>query len=182
MTHSQHTYAQRNRTNAAIVQADPEVHGSAIRDLFTEYLRWGNAGLLENYGVQMDIEALLAGNMGHLDEFMPPAGRLLLAYVDGQPAGIACLRRLEDAIGEVKRMYVRPAYRRQGVGRTLLENLLSAAEQSGYTRVRLDSPRFMTAAHALYRSAGFREVTPYAGSEIPKDLQEHWLFMERGKG
>ena len=92
--------------------------------------------------------------------------------------GIACLKALTDSIGEVKRMYVRPEARGQELGRELLTRLLEEARQIGYERVRLDSARFMTDAHKLYRSAGFHEIEAYEGSEIPKEFQNHWIFME----
>ncbi len=60
----------------------------------------------------------------------------------------------------------------------LLEKLLSEAKEVGYSEVRLDSARFMHAAHSLYRSAGFQEIDPYPESEIPPEFQEHWIFME----
>jgi len=76
-------------------------------------------------------------------------------------------------------MFVDPAVRRAGAGRAILEYLLAAAAGAGYVRVRLDSPRFMTAAHALYRSAGFVDIGPYAESEIPDAYKPYLIFMER---
>jgi GNAT superfamily N-acetyltransferase len=131
------------------------------------------------FGVSFDIESMLAEDMNHLGQFAPPAGRLLLAEHENRIVGIACLKQLDESMGEVKRMYVRPEARGKGVGRALLRRLLEEARLVGYQTVRLDSARFMEAAHALYRSAGFREIEPYAGSEIPKAFQSHWIFMER---
>jgi GNAT superfamily N-acetyltransferase len=75
-------------------------------------------------------------------------------------------------------MYVRPAFRRKGIGRALAQRLISEARGIGYASIRLDSTRFMKAAHALYRSLGFREIEPYPESEIPPEFQSHWVFME----
>ena len=61
----------------------------------------------------------------------------------------------------------------------MLDRLMSAAEAAGYALLRLDSPLFMTAAHALYRSRGFVDIAPYAESEIPDRYKSHWVFMER---
>jgi GNAT superfamily N-acetyltransferase len=106
-------------------------------------------------------------------------GCLLLGYVEDQPLGIACLKALTNSIGEVKRMYVRPQARKRGLGRALLNQLMEGARQIGYEQIRLDSARFMTEAHQLYRTNGFREIEAYKGSEIPKEFQNHWIFMER---
>ena len=76
-------------------------------------------------------------------------------------------------------MYVRESYRGQGIGRALLDQLLADGQSLGYTAMRLDSARFMHAAHALYRSAGFREIEPYPGSEIPQMHQQYSTFMEK---
>ena len=162
-----------------LFQVETDEHRRHVRELFWEYLQWANARAGEEFGVSFDIEAMLVGDMAELGKFMPPAGRLLLAEWQAHMAGIAGLRALDDSTAEVKRMYVRPAARHQGVGRSLLEGLLAEARRVGYQRVCLDSARFMTAAHALYRSAGFREIEPYPESEIPEAFQPNWVFMER---
>jgi len=77
-------------------------------------------------------------------------------------------------------MYVRSEARNRGLGRALLVQLLEEARLAGYTLVRLDSARFMNEAHQLYRNIGFREIEAYEGSEIPKEFQKNWIFMERG--
>jgi len=76
-------------------------------------------------------------------------------------------------------MYVRPHARNRGLGRALLNQLLEEARRIKYEQLRLDSAGFMTEAHQLYRSTGFREIEAYEGSEIPKEFQNHWIFMER---
>jgi len=93
--------------------------------------------------------------------------------------GIACLKPLTITSGEVKRMYVRPQARKRGLGRALLDKLLEEACLIGYTMVRLDSAMFMQEAHQLYRNMGFHEIEAYEGSEIPKEFQKNWIFMER---
>jgi ribosomal protein S18 acetylase RimI-like enzyme len=162
-----------------IIIANQEQHTQSIRELFWEYLQWANAKVEENFGVSFDIAVMLEEDMNTLDKFMPPKGRLLLGYVEDQPMGIACLKKLMSSIGEVKRMYVRPQARNRGLGRTLLNQLLEDARQIGYERVRLDSARFMVEAHQLYRASGFREIAAYKGSEIPKEFQKNWVFMEQ---
>ena len=154
-------------------------HSESIRVLFWEYLEWANTKVEENFGVSFDIAAMLEKDMESLDKFMPPGGRLLLGYVDEQPMGIACLKALTESIGEVKRMYVRPPARKRGLGRALLDELLEQAGQIGYKRICLDSARFMEDAHRLYGASRFREIEAYEGSEIPKEFQKNWIFMER---
>ena len=162
-----------------IIIANKEQHVQPIRELFWEYLQWANAKVEKEFGVSFDIATMLEEDMNTLGKFMPPKGRLLLGYVEDQPMGIACLKSLTENIGEVKRMYVRPQARNRGLGRALLNQLLEEARQIGYERIRLDSARFMQEAHQLYRTHGFQEIEAYEGSEIPKEFQKNWVFMER---
>jgi hypothetical protein len=60
-----------------------------------------------------------------------------------------------------------------------MEYLLEQAKMIGFRILRLDSTKFMGIAHSLYRSCGFKEIEPYAESEIPEELHEHWVFMEK---
>lgn len=161
-----------------IIVANKDEHAQHIRSLFWEYLQWANTNVNESFGVSFDIAAMLEGDMKDLDKFMPVKGRLLLAYSEDVPVGIACLKQLTSSIGESKRMYVRPAHRGRGIGSALVQRLLSEAGAIGYERIRLDSARFMKEAHQLYRSMGFREIEAYVGSEIPQEFQQHWVFME----
>lgn len=160
---------------ARLREVDPGQDLAVIRSLWHDYLTWVNAGLDERYGISFDMDEILERNLADLAPFQPPHGRLLLADDDG----IGCLRSIGDGVGEIKRMYVRPAARGTGLGRRLLDGLLEAADELGYRQVRLDSVRFMEAAHALYRSAGFTEIDPYEQSEIPPEFWGYWIFMER---
>jgi putative acetyltransferase len=105
--------------------------------------------------------------------YAPPAGDLLIASVDGVPAGCIALRPIDGDTCEMKRFYVAPAYRGQGVGRRLAEAIVAAASRIGYRRMRLDTHPTMTAAIALYVSLGFRPIEPYRS--IP---HRENLFME----
>jgi GNAT superfamily N-acetyltransferase len=163
----------------SIYQADPAEDRAHVQELFWEYLVWANAGLNEAFGINLDIEQLQKDAMRKLQVFYPPQGRLLLVDQDDRVAGVACMHQIREGMGEVKRMYVRDQFRGQGVGRALLDDMISEARKIGYTHLRLDSARFMHAAHSLYRSAGFEEIDPYPESEIPEKFQANWIFMER---
>jgi GNAT superfamily N-acetyltransferase len=163
-----------------ITQADTERDIPHLRELLSEYIAWINTRLMEVYGMDMgDVDEKIAEDLQHLDKFLPPGGRLLLCWVDGNPAGTAGLKSLTTDVGEIKRMFVRPAYRQQGIGRAMLNGLIDAARQIGYRRLRLDSPVFMTDAHQLYRSVGFKNIPYYDEVEIPKPFRSNWIYMEK---
>jgi GNAT superfamily N-acetyltransferase len=152
----------------------------AIERLWFEYLTWGNEEMQARHGVHPHSpRETVAQDIASIAKFQPPDGRLVLAFSGGRACGIGCLRRIATDTAEIKRMYVDPAVRRVGAGRAILEYLVAAATSAGYSRARLDSPRFMTAAHALYRSSGFLDIEPYAESEIPDMYKPFLIFMER---
>ena len=161
-----------------IVQATGGEHREAVRELFAEYLDAVCPVCNREYGTAFDPATMLPHDMAHLAVFEPPEGRLLLAYEEGEAAGVACVRTIGERIAEIKRMYVRPAFRRAGVGRALVDLAVSEMRSAGYAALRLDSAGFMTDAHSLYRAAGFREIASYPESEVPASFHRHWVFME----
>lgn len=100
-------------------------------------------------------------------EYALPAGRLLLARRDGQAAGCVAMRRLDAGSAEMKRLYVRRAFRGDGLGRTLAGLVIGAAREQRYARLLLDTLPKMGEAIALYRSLGFRETGPYSAEPTP---------------
>jgi ribosomal protein S18 acetylase RimI-like enzyme len=107
-------------------------------------------------------------------KYARPDGRLLLCYIDNDPAGCIALRKLDDGICEMKRLFVRDSFRGHGLGNTLIKKVIEEARAIGYDKMRLDTyPLKMGKAVELYRSYGFREIPPYY--ENPHDGV---LFME----
>jgi ribosomal protein S18 acetylase RimI-like enzyme len=130
-----------------------------VRRLFREY----EASLTTDLCFQ-DFESELRSLPGPYAE---PAGALLLGRVDRRLAGCAGLRRGPGRSAELKRLYVRPAYRRAGLGRTLVLEVASLARVRGYEGLVLDTLPEMADAQRLYRQLGFREIEPYGDHCLP---------------
>jgi GNAT superfamily N-acetyltransferase len=150
-----------------------------VERLWRDYLSWGNDGLESRYGFRLPVNEAIARDLHAIAKYLPPDGRLLLAVQGGRAVGTSALQRIGEETAEIKRMWVGPAHRRAGIASGMLERLIAAAVDAGYRRIRLDTPDFMTAAHALYQSFGFVTIGPYPESEIPDQFKSHWVFMER---
>ncbi len=133
-----------------------------VREIFREYA--------DGLGVDLCFQQFDAELAGLPGDYAPPRGALLLARVDGALAGCCALRPADTAdypnAAEMKRLYVRKAFRGFGLGRQLAEAVLDAARQAGYACVLLDTLDDMEAARALYEDLGFEDIPPYYHNPI----------------
>jgi len=148
-----------------IVNAHEGSELQEVRAMFEEYA--ASLGISLDF---QDFDEELAGLPG---KYLPPEGRLLLLRWEGRVAGCVALQRISEEVCEMKRLYVRAAFRGHELGRALAEAAIREARAIGYARMRLDTLPTMTAARALYRDLGFREIDPYRHNPI-----EGTAFME----
>ncbi len=141
-----------------IVHAESTAHFETAKSLFMEYA----AGLGVDLCFQ-DFDHELANLAA---QYSPPSGALLLAVVDTIVAGCVALRRWDDDVCEMKRLYVREPFRGVKLGRLLATDIIDEARTLGYRRMRLDTLPSMQAAQSLYRSLGFRDVSAYRHNPI----------------
>ena len=152
----------------------------AVRGLCREFRTWlyerypGDHDLIDAYYNPEDFERLLS----ELDVIhAPPDGLILLARVDGGPAGCVMMKKFSDGICEMKRMYVAAAHRGLGLGVTLGEALLGAAAKAGYRTMRLDTGPFHHEAKALYVKLGFTPRDAYY--DPGPQWRDKLVYMER---
>jgi ribosomal protein S18 acetylase RimI-like enzyme len=125
--------------------------------------------IFQEYAGSLQVDLCFQGFDNELQslpgEYAEPRGALLMAWVDGALAGCCALRPLDSSdysnAAEMKRLYVRPAFRGLGLGRQLTEAILDAARKAGYSCVLLDTLDDMESARALYEDLGFEEIPPY---------------------
>ncbi len=143
-----------------IRDADGPADIETIRTLFVEYGESLNFSLCFQ-GFDEELAALPG-------KYAPPGGRLLLAEIAGDTAGVVGLRPADmDGACEMKRLYLRPAFRGLGLGRRLAETVIAAAREAAYGRMLLDTVETMAEAGALYRDLGFVEIPPYYDNPTP---------------
>ena len=140
-------------------------HLAAIRELFSEYtdmLVEGDPSFreylkIQHYDAELDQP---------FDKYGPPHGRLYIALCDGAPAGCIALRRIDAENCEMKRLYVRPAFRGRGFGAQLVHRILADAREIGYRHMLLDTLPFLERAIQMYRNIGFQEIPIYNDSPM----------------
>jgi putative acetyltransferase len=136
-----------------IIIARTEDHIKHFHELFKEYEKQLNVDLCFQ-----DFETELANLPG---VYAPPEGCMLLAEYDNKIAGCVTLKKIDEGICEMKRLYVRPDFRGKSIGRELSEAIVEEARKMGYAKMRLDTLTRLTEAITLYRSMGFKEIKPY---------------------
>ncbi len=158
---------------------------AAIRELFLEYARALTVGTdetsagvhmsLHHQGFEQELESLPG-------RYAPPTGTLLLATLEGSPVACGALREIpalsseQARVCELKRMYVRPTARGQGLGRAIATRLLDFARNAGYAIAKLDTEPTFVEAVTLYRSLGFTETERYNDDPVPSTMfMAKWL-------
>ena len=143
-----------------ILPVESNALAQAARNLFVEYADYLGVDLCFQ-GFQEELDGLPGA-------YAPPDGRLFLALEGEQPIGCVAVRKLDEGICEMKRLYVKPGHRGRGLGRKLTEAIIAGARAIGYKRMRLDSLGSLKEAAALYRSLGFIEIPPYRFNPLPE--------------
>jgi len=145
-------------TALRIVPAEAGEALQSVRLLFKEYA----ASLDFDLGFQN-----FSDELKHLPaDYAQPDGRLLLAIYKDQVAGCVALRKLEEGLCEMKRLFVRPRFQSLKIGRSLAQAVIAEAKAIGYSRIRLDTVPSMRRARALYETLGFKEIPPYRYNPI----------------
>jgi putative acetyltransferase len=147
-----------------IVEVSAPAEMDAVRVLFDEYKKAVGVDLWFGAAFQKELDELPS-------PYLAPAGRLVVARDGGEVAGCGGLRPLRPGVAELRRLWVRRPYRKQGVGKMISEALIAWARSAGYRSIRLETLSVMPQAEALFRSLGFAPIaddrtSPFPGSRL----------------
>ena len=170
-------------SEVVFVPYEEKRHRDHFYQLTLEYMNWINDTVNNRTGsnVFTDVESYVESVFPKFTALKPPEGIVVILEVDGKPAGMGALRKLEDDVGEIKRMYVRSEYRGKGYGKQILLYLEDKAREFGYITVRLDTGALNYPARGLYEKYGFELRDRYNGSEtsIEQGKLLNIIFMEK---
>jgi ribosomal protein S18 acetylase RimI-like enzyme len=142
-------------TNFEFILASAQTEFTAAKELFLEYANSLDFNLcFQDFESELrDLEVMYNRQDG---------GIILIKEISsGEFVGCAGIRKIKNEVAELKRMYIKPAYRHQGLGEQLLDKAVSLAEELGYKKIRLDTMPSMKSAINIYRAKGFKEIEPY---------------------
>jgi GNAT superfamily N-acetyltransferase len=158
-----------------IVSVDSAEDHSALRELLMEFHGW-MAEHDDAYNPQNEFTEDLESLEGE------PESWAWIARSEGTPAGCVLLYGETDSLAEFRRLWVRPAHRGTGMGRSLTQSVIEKARSQGYETLGLTTPPWADASHALYESMGFEKTPPYPGTRLPEKFHDKAIFMQLSLG
>ncbi len=165
---------------ASLIPYDDRIHREQLFQLnieYFEYLRDAAMRSLGTSGFVRNPREYVKNIFPEFTSITPYDGAIYLLMIDDKAVGMGALRRLEEGVCEIKRMFIRPEYQGKGYGREIMDRLIDRARSLGYGTVRLSTAFFLETAVHIYRSAGFEERDRYPGAE--SDLGPHYIYMEK---
>ncbi|MBP6014489.1 MAG: GNAT family N-acetyltransferase [Alphaproteobacteria bacterium] len=168
-------------TKLTINEARSPRHIEAVERLLRDYLLWmrrryhAHLDMIDAYFDEREWQSELADLPGHYGQ---PHGAIVLALVDGQPAGCVVMRGIGFSVAEMRRLFVRPAFRGMGVARRMIDTLLDLSCRRGYSLMRFEAVAFETEVELLCDVMGFRRIAPYYA--CPEWLERRAHFFEAG--
>jgi GNAT superfamily N-acetyltransferase len=169
---------------ASFVPYNDETHRTQFYGLNIEYFTEANSLIHASYGFNLvpDVREYVDGVFPKFTAIKPPEGIICIMEVDDEAEGMGVLRKSEEGVGEIKRMYIRPRTRGNGLSKVLLSWLEEKAGEFGFKKLRLDTAEVAEAAVHLYRKAGYKETQGGYSSyewEERSEVKSLALYMEK---
>ena len=141
-----------------IIQAISDTHINQVKEMFIEYAN--------NLNIDLEFQDFKQELNNLPGDYSPPTGRLLLAYYKNKLAGCIALRKFNENICEMKRLYIRKEFRSKGIEKALSNQVIKVAIKIKYNYMQLDTLPNMKQAISLYKSLGFKKILPYRYNPI----------------
>lgn len=174
----------KNMTSLKFVNAHHQEWKICASELTNEYFYWMNDQIEMTCHfsisdiVGMPLEAYITATADLICPHDQIHAKFYLLVKNETPVAMGGLRQLPNGDAEIVRVYTKPEFRGMGLGKAVLERLISDARKSGFGKLKLDTAVFMKQAQSLYASHGFTECAAYDGAEPPAQLFPYWHFME----
>lgn len=164
--------------DTAIVRTELEGDESELRELLIDYFGFADDLATDHFDALdgLDTEEAAQSDLDRLADAQIDEP-LFLARDGDRIVGTVQLKRLDETTAEVKRLYVVPSHRGEGLGRRLMERVLDAAADDGFTTLFLGVGPYLEAARALYEDLGFEYIPPYDQSQALPEIRDEWKFM-----
>lgn len=164
--------------DVSVVRTELNGYESDLRDLLLDYFEFADGLAQEHFDALdgIDIEEAAQSDIDRLTSATVDRP-LCIAHVDDRIVGTVQLKQLDETTAEVKRLYVVPDYRGEGLGRQLMECLLDGAADDGFTTLLLGVGPYLDKAQTLYEDLGFEFTPPYEQSQAPEEIRDDWQFM-----
>jgi GNAT superfamily N-acetyltransferase len=170
-------------SEAIFVPYNEAKHRGHFYQMTLDYMNWINDSVYNRTGSNLfdNVQSYVETVFPKFTALKPPDGIIIILEVDGKPAGMGALRRLEGNVGEIKRMYVRPDCRGRGYGKLILFYLEDKAREFGFSTLRLDTGALNYPARGLYEKYGYSLRDRYRGSEASEEAGKllSIIFMEK---
>jgi ribosomal protein S18 acetylase RimI-like enzyme len=172
----------KNQSSSAIcyklLTLDDHTSIERIKELVWEYFEWGNIMLKKHYGYELNIKEMMDTFISELPFYCLIDTRLYLVFHNKTIIGLGGFKKKGSRDVELKRIYLQEEFRGNGIGKTLISNLISDARKLEYAKMYLESADFMQKAYSLYQLFGFNKIQNYEGIETPKDYAANIYCME----
>ncbi len=165
---------------ASLVSYNDRIHREQFFKLNVEYFEYLRDAAIKNLGATgffKNPREYVKSVFPEFASITPYEGIIYLLMVNDVAVGMGALRKLEDGVGEIKRMFIRPEFQGKGYGKVMMNRLMEKAREFGYKTLRLDTAYFLEAAVHIYKSAGFKERGSYPGTE--SEGEPHYIYMEK---
>ena len=163
---------------------DKSSHRKNFIEMNKTYFNWIRDECLRHFKLDFvdtlgPIDEYIDKTLPDFESLVPPKGIVYIISFNDKIAGMGGIRKKNKKFAEIKRMYVKPEFRGNGLGKASMNKLIETAKEFGYSKLRLDTGPFMIAAQNVYKSAGFYEIEEYPEAEVPPIIRHDWYFMEK---